>query len=1811
MSLRFANHIQGGTMKRFNGWVLAGVLLMSVAALPRPGLALTASSYSIKLGYGEVTQIQLSGGAGSYSIVSNTLFNGVYEVTLAGNLLTVRNKLGVPGDGGPFLWGTSHSFNTDDPYLSFNNSTGTYDWYSPPYSGTTPEAIYLGGRQSAGGVRIPAPPGGHPYHVYRTYYRTWYWDTSVSPSVLKQRYPSLGGSGPYFDAYKPDGVIVVSDGANLLPIGVGPSAVPDDSSQGGPHCDSGLMGPTHVGKPVNVTTGNMFYAAPSDGTVRGRGLTLDLARAYNSQGKASGLFGAGWSFPLGMRWEWMYTSSSKSLLKVVDAEGKGHRFFRSSTGVFSRAGNAEGELSGSPTTELIWTDGQTSYHFDSRCNLTSIQDAGGEAATLSYDPATRMLAATLDNGRGFAFAFTEKRFFDGTDTVISQATVISHAYLLDGNGSPLSAPLRSYHYASTSDGRWVLSQVRDGNGEVVEEYLYDGPADFPTALTEVRRHGASSVYTVETHAYGATNGKALSSGSGGDLEVLSLDYSVPGQTMVTDLGGNQTVYTVLGPNRVSAVEGEVCTSCGGAAAAYSYNGYGNITGLVDREGNRTERGFDARGNLAWKTVAVGSAQQRTTSFEYHPDLDLVTRETAPSALSAGSRTVRYEYRDGSGLWTPNLQSVVTSGYTLDQNDAVVPLSRTTSYTNNTFGQVAEVDGPRPPSEVSDVTTLEYNPNTGDLTKVTDPVDNETLFSGYDLRGNPTVITDANDVATVFSYDGEGRVGKVTRAGQTTYYRYLFRTGSDLLASITPPGGNTLTFGYDAAQRLTSVTDALNNRIEYGYDLAGNRSIESIIDKNLVTRQTVSYVYNALRQLEELVQPGSQITHYDYDDNGNRTGVTTPDNRFTSFSFDPLDRLVASARSLGAFAESTNFVYDPADNLVRVQDANRNATEYTYDDAGQLLKAASPDSGTTRYFYDPAGNLIRKVDGRGVEALYTYDAANRLLSVSYPSDASLNVTYAYDLPGVANAKGRLGRVTDSTGSTEYRYDSAGRVLSETRVVLGVSLNTAYSWNLDGSLATQTFPSGRTVTFTRGVTGALTRVTAHKDGTTDTLLSSATPHPFGGYDALTYGNGVATTFDYDQSGRLASLTAGGFLSYTYSRLGGGDITGINDQLNPPWSSFFEYDDVGRLKYGLGCWGVEEYSYDFAGNRLEKKLDGVLTEYHLVQGSNKLESASGEESGLFVHDEMGSLTKSGEYDFQYDATGRMKKAFRLNTLVGEYRYNAAGQRISKNGQRLYLYGLGGELIGEYQTDGTPVSEMVYADGLRLAEYRDIKTPPPPLPRGPEGYNLSRDSGFATEERTYIKATDTLWTRVWAADVDPTLATVKEGKLFIGSTAYTYPLSYDPAAAEWRGSLSLAGVDLSKGNFWSWKATLTDSGGHSYQPASTVTVSTGAFIKIQGPQINNITAVTPNNFDTTGNVRVSIEGRDFSWSGGGIYSVYFGDLMATALSVSGTRIKATVPARFFPGKVDVRIRKVGEDGVVSEGVFPASFTFRWPTSGANLLYYHSDHLGTPLFLTNSKGTVVWHGEQRPFGGLFLEETDPDGNGIHLTQPFRFPGQVFDAETGLHYNYFRDYDPKLGRYIEADPIGQGGGRNIFGYARNNPEKFFDISGEKIVVRGRLAAGPLGTLTQPDSYHLYLFIDPDDKCSCPGKWPVTLGATSNLGSLVKVINSPSDLSPIGGFSVPVSTPSGMTECQFAHELIAAALAFEDTGDYSLPGLGAFLGLWDGGLGNNKFNSNSFIPGLLIAVGAKPPDLPCGAITVPGYENPVTIPKYTPHVIDWR
>ena len=141
----------------------------------------------------------------------------------------------------------------------------------------------------------------------------------------------------------------------------------------------------------------------------------------------------------------------------------------------------------------------------------------------------------------------------------------------------------------------------------------------------------------------------------------------------------------------------------------------------------------------------------------------------------------------------------------------------------------------------------------------------------------------------------------------------------------------------------------------------------------------------------------------------------------------------------------------------------------------------------------------------------------------------------------------------------------------------------------------------------------------------------------------------------------------------------------------------------------------------------------------------------------------------------------------------------------------------------------------------------------------------------------------------------------------------------------------------------------------------------------------------------------------------------------------------------------------------------------GTNVYYYHNDALGTPQKVTDASGVVVWAADYKPFGEVTITVST-------ITNNLRFPGQYFDQETGLLYNYYRDYNPAIGKYVEADPLNLGTSQvvfpkaaqmfinfyttvpvrqNLFVYVGNNPNKFIDPLGLAGMSIGLEGAGAL------------------------------------------------------------------------------------------------------------------------------------------------------------
>ncbi len=240
----------------------------------------------------------------------------------------------------------------------------------------------------------------------------------------------------------------------------------------------------------------------------------------------------------------------------------------------------------------------------------------------------------------------------------------------------------------------------------------------------------------------------------------------------------------------------------------------------------------------------------------------------------------------------------------------------------------------------------------------------------------------------------------------------------------------------------------------------------------------------------------------------------------------------------------------------------------------------------------------------------------------------------------------------------------------------------------------------------------------------------------------------------------------------------------------------------------------------------------------------------------------------------------------------------------------------------------------------------------------------------------------------------------------------------------------------------------------------------------------------------------------------------------------------------------------------------------GGNIYFYHNDHLGTPQKMTNISGATVWSATYDAFGKATIDGAST------VVSHLRFPGQYFDAETGLHYNYHRFYVPNTGRYVTSDPIGfEGGDENLYRYVRNNPVTWTDswglriqIMGDQVqkkyildqlnkFVRGKLSIDENGFLKRPPCKGDEGIESDIDELIKSGKlyrifahlYPEGYGRSqtvpTNSGADIYFDPNVSANYRSGIFSVSASTPAG----ELAHELLGRGTQIERGVEHGRPG----------------------------------------------------------------
>jgi RHS repeat-associated protein len=948
-----------------------------------------------------------------------------------------------------------------------------------------------------------------------------------------------------------------------------------------------------VGKPINVTNGNM-YLQQTDHSLPSTGRAIDITRTYNSSSKNTGLFGRGWS----TAYDESITSYSSDFVRLTQPDGRGIYLSRaagSSGGLLPLEGDFHGQVTpGGGGFTLSMKDGSV-HQFNSAGKLLSLADRNGNTTVLGYDTNGILVSITDPFGRVLTVsANTNGQVLSISDTL---GTIASYTY----GGSNV---LLSVVYADNSrfqfsyDGTNRLTSVTDALANVLESHTYD---DF---------------------------GRAITSEKQGGVEHYSLNYLSANETDVTDALGHVTNYTFdtsKGRNVITKVEG-LC-NCGGGGGSqiqnWTYDSQLNPTSMTDALGHVTSYTYDSSGNRLSETNALG-----TSSFTYNQFGDVLTAT------------------DRLGNLTTNTYDA--AGNLLSSEDA---LHHTSTLTYNTRGQLLTGTDAR-----GKTTTLTYSATTGTLTKTKDAFNQITTYT-YDVRNRVTRVQDPLGRSTYFAYDAAGRQNKITHAdntfvtftydlagrrtvvtderGNATNYAY---DGAYRSTGVTDALGHTTSYTYDQMSNLTSTTDSLSRVTNYEYD-DFNRRVKTTYPPATTgaTRLFETVAYDAAGNVTQRTDTAGRVTSYAYDNVNRMASTTDADNKTTGFEYDALSRVTAVVDALnqhyqffydalGRQIQTTRGgtsmfnAYDEVGNRTQRTDYNGAVTSYAYDNINRLKTITYPTR-TVSYGYNPANEITNATNENG--SIYLgYDNRYRLNSVFDPFN--YGISYNYD--GAGNrTKLSLNYATYAT----YTYDAVNRLTS-----LKDSTNQNFPHNYDAAnrLTSRSAPNGVTTSY--GYDG-LDRLTALTHATGATTLVSNQYQYNDANNITNWANASGNhAYTYDSVDRLASATHTTQPNESYSHDGVGNRTASHlsasynyqpfNKLTNTATASYVYDNNGNLlsrSDSLGTttfsWNEENqltqvtlpnsvtvnYKYDALGRRLQRTTSAGASERYVYDGANVL--------------------------------------------------------------------------------------------------------------------------------------------------------------------------------------------------------------------------------------------------------------------------------------------------------------------------------------------------------------------------------------------------------------------------------------------------------------------------------------------------------------------------------------------------------------------------------------------------------------------------------
>ena len=590
-----------------------------------------------------------------------------------------------------------------------------------------------------------------------------------------------------------------------------------------------------------------------------------------------------------------------------------------------------------------------------------------------------------------------------------------------------------------------------------------------------------------------------------------------------------------------------------------------------------------------------------------------------------------------------------------------------------------------------ISSKTYNSCSGTVASSTDPNSQKTTLT-YDLMGRmtQTSLPDGglktkcySDVSGTSCYSSSKPLKVVTTAKVTSAISVTDTEVIDGLGRETQHQLNSDQTGvvytdttYDALERKSTVSNPYRSTSDPTYGVT-------------------SYEYDALNRVTLAIPPDGTATTNNVTTQycGGTTLVTDQAGHWRRSTSDALSRLIeldepnsttASVNVCPGTGEPTwvtTYGYDALNNLLIASQGSSRQRSFVFDSLSELTSSSNPEAGTVTYTYNNDGIMLTKKDARSFTTTYSYDSMHRMSGKTY-SNGDPSVAYTYDQTACLGQTscyniGRRTTMTDAAGSEAFAYDKMGRPLSEQRISNSVTKNTTYTYNLDGSVATLTYPSGRTIAYTPD---AACRPLSAVDTTNSINYATATTYaPQGALANSVLGSGgsfsgVDLTESYDsrlQPNEIkASSTAGTALDLIYSFVDGsshnnGNVIAVTNNKDTTRSQNFTYDQVNRLltakttsTSGPNCWGLN-FGYDYWSN-LNSASVSQCSAYTLsltISSTNQITNTG------FSYDPSGNLLGDGSFQYVWNAESEIKTAASVN-----YTYDGDGNR-SRNPMERFI--------------------------------------------------------------------------------------------------------------------------------------------------------------------------------------------------------------------------------------------------------------------------------------------------------------------------------------------------------------------------------------------------------------------------------------------------------------------------------------------------------------------------------------------------------------